>query len=645
MAFDMEEQFSEECVDSGIHEECGVFGAYDFDGNDIASTVYYGLFALQHRGQESCGIAVSDTNGPKKNIQVHKGMGLVNEVFSSENLEKLKGNISVGHVRYSTAGSSTRENAQPLVLNYYKGTLALAHNGNLVNALELREELEKTGAIFQTTIDSEVIAYHVAKERISSATAEEAVLAAMRKLKGAYSLIVMSPRKLIGARDPFGFRPLCIGKRDNTYFLTSETCALDTVGAEFVRDVEPGEVVTLTPSGIVSNRELCFKDSSKQARCIFEYIYFARPDAVIDGVGVYASRIKAGRFLAMDSPVEADMVVGVPESGNPAAQGYAMESGIPYGTAFIKNSYVGRTFIKPKQSMRESSVQVKLNVLKDAVKGKRIVMIDDSIVRGTTCHRIVRMLKDAGAKEVHVRISSPPFLHPCYFGTDIPSEDQLIAYGKTLDEIRDSIEADTLAYLGMERLKELNNGLPYCDACFSGNYPIEPPTQDIRGDLQSAHQGDAAVGLFQQSVDIVLRQHALPHVDVQVDHVLQQRLQIAVRMVDDDDALVMDIVVNLLILRFDEFAPHLWGEEEAVFRAPVVVGENQIWMHMLDQSLEHPKTIIADGIAQLVHGFLFRQQIDEQVLKAHKEMEPFKHAGVHKGHQKLLIAVHRRNAL
>ena len=292
MAFDMEEQFSEECVDSGIHEECGVFGAYDFDGNDIASTVYYGLFALQHRGQESCGIAVSDTNGPKKNIQVHKGMGLVNEVFSSENLEKLKGNISVGHVRYSTAGSSTRENAQPLVLNYYKGTLALAHNGNLVNALELREELEKTGAIF-----------HVAKERISSATAEEAVLAAMRKLKGAYSLIVMSPRKLIGARDPFGFRPLCIGKRDNTYFLTSETCALDTVGAEFVRDVEPGEVVTLTPSGIVSNRELCFKDSSKQARCIFEYIYFARPDAVIDGVGGYASRIKAWLLVFLNQVI------------------------------------------------------------------------------------------------------------------------------------------------------------------------------------------------------------------------------------------------------------------------------------------------------------------------------------------------------
>lgn len=465
-----------------LHEECGVMGVYDLDGNDVASTVYYGLFALQHRGQESCGIAVSDTNGPKKNIQVHKGMGLVNEVFDNESLEKLKGNIGVGHVRYSTAGSSTRENAQPLVLNYYKGTLALAHNGNLVNALELREELEKTGAIFQTTIDSEVIAYHVAKERISAKTAEDAVLAAMNKLKGAYSLIVMSPRKLIGARDPFGFRPLCIGKRDNAYLLASETCALDTVGAEFVRDVEPGEIVTITKDGIVSHRELCFKDPSRQARCIFEYIYFARPDTVIDGVGVNSSRIKAGRFLAEDSPVEADLVVGVPESGNPAAQGYAMASGIPYGTAFIKNSYVGRTFIKPKQSMRESSVQVKLNVLKENIKGKRIIMIDDSIVRGTTCRRIVHMLKDAGASEVHVRISSPPFLHPCYFGTDIPSEDQLIATGKTVEEIRDILGADSLAYLKEERLPELSEGLPYCSACFSGNYPIDPPEHDIRGE-------------------------------------------------------------------------------------------------------------------------------------------------------------------
>lgn len=479
----MEHTVQEQCTaDSGLHEECGVMGVYDLDGNNVASTVYYGLFALQHRGQESCGIAVSDTNGPKKNIQVHKGMGLVNEVFQGENLEKLQGNIGVGHVRYSTAGSSTRENAQPLVLNYYKGTLALAHNGNLVNALELREELEKTGAIFQTTIDSEVIAYHVAKERINSSTAEEAVLAAMRKLKGAYSLIVMSPRKLIGARDPFGFRPLCIGKRDNAYLLASETCALDTVGAEFIRDVEPGEIVTITKDGIVSHKELCFEDESKQARCIFEYIYFSRPDTVIDGVGVNASRIRAGRFLAQDSPVEADLVVGVPESGNPAAQGYAMESGIPYGTAFIKNSYVGRTFIKPKQSMRESSVQVKLNVLKENVKGKRVIMIDDSIVRGTTCRRIVHMLKEAGAKEVHVRISSPPFLHPCYFGTDIPSEDQLVASGKTVEEIRQIIDADSLGYLRMERLGELCGGLPYCNACFSGDYPIEPPKHDIRGE-------------------------------------------------------------------------------------------------------------------------------------------------------------------
>ena len=465
----------------GLHEECGVFGIYDFDGGNVASSVYYGLLALQHRGQESCGIAVSDTNGPKRNVTSQKGMGLCNEVFTPDSLQALKGDIGVGHVRYSTAGESVPENAQPLVLNYVKGTLGLAHNGNLINAIELREELEKTGAIFQTTIDSEVIAYHIARERVNTSSIEKAVARAMQKIKGAYSLIVMSPRKLIGARDPYGFKPLCIGKRDNAYVLASESCALDTIGAEFIRDVNPGEIVTITKDGIQSDCDLCLP-KEKTARCIFEYIYFARPDSEIDGVGVYHSRIQAGRYLAQDSPVEADMVVGVPESGNPAAQGYAMESGIPYGTAFIKNSYVGRTFIKPKQSMRESSVQVKLNVLKDAVKGKRIVMIDDSIVRGTTCHRIVRMLKDAGAKEVHVRISSPPFLHPCYFGTDIPSEDQLIAYGKTLDEIRDSIEADTLAYLGMERLKELNNGLPYCDACFSGNYPIEPPTQDIRGE-------------------------------------------------------------------------------------------------------------------------------------------------------------------
>ena len=465
-----------------LHEECGVFGMYDFDGGDVASSIYYGLFALQHRGQESCGIAVSDTSGPKGKVLSYKGMGLVNEVFTPEHLDSMKGDIGVGHVRYSTAGSSTRENAQPLVLNYVKGTLALAHNGNLINANELRHDLEYTGAIFQTTIDSEVIAYIIARERLNSKTAEEAVRRACMKLKGAYALVVSSPRKLIGARDPFGFKPLCIGKRDNSYIITSETCALDTIGAEFVRDVRPGEVVTISPeNGIESDMTMALPQE-QEARCIFEYIYFARPDSRIDGESVYASRIKAGRFLAQDSPVEADLVTGVPESGNAAALGYSLESGIPYGTAFVKNSYVGRTFIKPKQSSRESSVQVKLNVLKEAVAGKRVIMIDDSIVRGTTSDRIVRMLRDAGATEVHVRISSPPFLWPCYFGTDIPAREQLIAYNRTIEEIRQIIGADSLGYLEIDRLSEMVDGLPICKGCFTGVYPMEPPKEDIRGD-------------------------------------------------------------------------------------------------------------------------------------------------------------------
>ena len=467
-----------------LHEECGVFGMYDLDGNDVASTIYYGLFALQHRGQESCGIAVSDTCGPKGKVTVHKDMGLVNEVFTQDILDSMKGDIGVGHVRYSTAGASTRENAQPLVLNYVKGTLGLAHNGNLINANDLRKELEYTGAIFQTTIDSEVIAYLIARERLNSKTVEEAVKFAAKKIKGAYALVVMSPRKLIGARDPFGFKPLCIGKRDNAYILASETCALDTLGAEYVRDVLPGEVVTITPEkGIVSDTSLCLP-KGQEARCIFEYIYFARPDSQIDGVGVYHSRIMAGRFLAIDSPVEADLVVGVPESGNAAALGYALESGIPYGKAFVKNGYVGRTFIKPKQSNRESSVKIKLNVLREAVEGKRIIMIDDSIVRGTTSDRIVRMLREAGATEVHVRISSPPFLWPCYFGTDIPEREQLIAYNRTIDQIREVIGADSLGYLEIPRLEEIADGLSICKGCFTGKYPIEPPKEDIRGDFE-----------------------------------------------------------------------------------------------------------------------------------------------------------------
>ncbi|MGN0247894.1 MAG: amidophosphoribosyltransferase [Lachnospiraceae bacterium] len=470
--------------DEHIKEECGVFGMYDFDGNDVATSIYYGLFALQHRGQESCGIAVSETMGPKGKVTTHKDMGLIHEAFTPETLASLKGDIGVGHVRYSTAGSSTRENAQPLVLNYVKGTLGLAHNGNLINAPELRKELEYTGAIFQTTIDSEVIAYHIARERLNTGSVEEAVGRAMKKIKGAYSLIVMSPRKLIGARDPFGFKPLCIGKRDNCYILASETCALDTIGAEFVRDVEPGEIVTISPEkGIESDKSMCLP-KEEHARCIFEYIYFARPDSVIDGVSVYHSRILAGKFLAMDSPVEADIVTGVPESGNCAAMGYAMQSGIPYGTAFVKNTYVGRTFIKPKQKSRESSVQVKLNPIREVVEGKRVIMIDDSIVRGTTSDRIVKMLRDAGAKEVHVRISSPPFLWPCYFGTDVPAREQLIAYNRTVEEIRQIIGADSLGYLGIDRLTELVDGLPICKGCFTGKYPMEPPKEDIRGEFE-----------------------------------------------------------------------------------------------------------------------------------------------------------------
>ena len=466
-----------------IKEECGVFGIYDFDGGDVASTIYYGLLALQHRGQESCGIAVSDTNGPKGKVLSSKDMGLVNEAFTPEILEKLKGDIGVGHVRYSTAGSSTRENAQPLVLNYVKGTLALAHNGNLINAPELRRELEYTGAIFQTTIDSEVIAYFIARERLNSKTVEEAVGRAMKKIKGAYSLIIMSPRKLIGARDPFGFRPLCIGKRDNSYVLASETCALDTIGATFVRDVEPGEIVTISPEkGIESDKSMCIP-KEQHARCVFEYIYFARPDSFVDGMSVYNSRILAGRYLAIDSPVDADLVVGVPESGNCAALGYAMESGIPYGQAFVKNSYVGRTFIKPGQKNRESSVQVKLNALRDAVEGKRVIMIDDSIVRGTTSDRIVRMLREAGAKEVHMRVSSPPFLWPCYFGTDIPARDQLIAYNRSVDEICRVIGADSLGYLKEERLSQIVEGREICSGCFTGKYPLDPPEGDIRGEF------------------------------------------------------------------------------------------------------------------------------------------------------------------
>ncbi len=475
-------------MDFEAKDHCGVFGMYDLDGNDVASTIYYGLFALQHRGQESAGIAVTDTRENPDKMLCHKDLGLVNEIFKAEDLAKLKGNLGVGHVRYSTAGSSSRENAQPLVLTYVKGTLALGHNGNIVNTPELRRELVKVGAIFQTTTDTETIAYRIARERIKTNSVEEAVVKAMKKIKGSYCLVVASPRKLIGARDPFGFRPLVLGKLNNSYIIASESCALETVGAEFIRDILPGEVVTINSDGqIISDTSLCPSldgkfDRKKVARCIFEYIYFCRPDTTFDGISVARARIDAGKFLAMDHPVDADLVVGVPESGNMAAIGYSEQSGIPYGIAFTKNTYVGRTFIKPQQKNREVGVRVKLNVLREVVAGKKIIMIDDSIVRGTTSAKIVKMLRNAGAKEVHMRISSPPFLHPCYFGIDIPSEDHLIAHNKTVDEICSEIGADSLGYLSLERLYQMVNDLRICTACFSGKYPIKPPEEDIRGE-------------------------------------------------------------------------------------------------------------------------------------------------------------------
>nr|WP_177297501.1 amidophosphoribosyltransferase [uncultured Blautia sp.] len=453
-----------------LKEACGVFGIYDLDGGNVVPAVYYGLTALQHRGQESCGLAVSDTEGEIGNIRFHKDLGLVSEVLRQETLEKMSGNLGIGHVRYSTTGASVAENAQPLVLSYIKGTLALAHNGNLINTKELKWELIQNGAVFHTTTDSEVIAFHIARERVHSGSVEEAVLKTARKLKGAYGLVIMSPRKLIGVRDPYGLKPLCIGKRDHTYVLASESCALASVGAEFIRDVEPGEMVIISRDGIRSNRELA---GEKTAHCVFEYIYFARLDSVLDGVGIYDARIRGGKSLARSYPVEADLVTGVPESGIPAAKGYSEESGIPFGLAFYKNSYIGRTFIKPTQKERESSVHMKLSVLESVVKGKRIVLVDDSIVRGTTIANLIHMLKKAGAGEVHVRISSPPFLHPCYFGTDVPSNDQLIASSHSTEEICQMIGADSLGYMKLEYLEGMAGGLPLCRACFDGNYPME----------------------------------------------------------------------------------------------------------------------------------------------------------------------------
>lgn len=478
-----------------LSEECGIFGIYDLGmlpneenpegvesmGLDCSRLNYFGLFALQHRGQESCGIAVSD-NG---DISFHKDTGLVSEVFNDRILEQLKGQMSVGHVRYSTAGANVRENSQPLVTKYVKGSLSIVHNGNLTNTKKLRKELEGQGAIFQTTIDSEIIAYLIAKERIKTKNVEEAVKRSMAKLEGSYSLLVMSPKKIIAVRDPLGYKPLCIGRfKGGAVAFSSESCALDAVGADFLRDVTPGEIVVADKYGLRTFQEKCIGVNRK---CIFEYIYFARPDSVIDGISVYKARVEAGKILYRQNPVDADLVVGVPDSGIDAALGYAEESGIRFCKGFVKNNYVGRTFIQPKQEQRELSVGIKLNVIASSVKGKRIVMIDDSIVRGTTVARIVKMLKKAGATQVHVRISSPPFKWPCYYGTDIPSTDQLTATKHTIPQICEMIDADSLEFLEVASLNKMveidsqniekqkntcpTKGKTFCDACFTGDYP------------------------------------------------------------------------------------------------------------------------------------------------------------------------------
>ena len=460
-----------------IHEECGVFGVFGPKPEAVADLAYYGLYALQHRGQEGCGIVVNDDGV----FTTHKGLGLISEVFNKEVLARFpKGTMAVGHARYGTTGGSNLANCQPIEVNHLKGKLALAHNGNLSNALDLRRDLELSGAIFHTTSDTETIAYVITRERITTPSIEVAVRRAMEKLEGAYSLVLMSSTKLIAVRDPYGFRPLCYGRMaDGTWVVASESCALRAVGAEFERDILPGEIVTFSSEGVVSDKTHC--QSKPKRICIFEYIYFARPDSTIENINVHDARVRAGEILAKTFPVDADVVIGVPDSGLDAAQGYSRVSGIPYSIGLIKNKYIGRTFIAPGQGHRVDQVKIKLSPIESEVKGKRVVLVDDSIVRGTTSERIVRLLRNAGAKEIHMRISAPPFMNPCYYGTDIDSREHLIACHKSVEETAAFIGADSLGYLPLETLRELIGSNGYCSACFSGDYPTAIPA-DTRKD-------------------------------------------------------------------------------------------------------------------------------------------------------------------
>ena len=470
-----------------IHEECGVFGVIQPEPANVGRVVYYGLYALQHRGQESCGIVVNDDGV----FASHKDLGLVGEVFGRDVLERVpQGTMAVGHTRYGTTGASNRRNCQPIEVNHQKGRMALAHNGNLSNAAQLRSKLELTGAIFHTTSDTETIAYIVTRERLTSPSIEDALSAAMKHLEGAYSLVLMSPQKLICVRDPHGFRPLCYGKLPGGgYAAASESCALTAVGAEFVRDLEPGEILIFQGDTVSSRREHCGK--CPPAHCVFEHIYFARPDSVIDGVSVHAARLRAGSILAEAHPVEADAVVGVPDSGLDAALGYSRTSGIPYEIGLIKNKDIGRTFIAPGQEYRLDQVRLKLSAVRESVAGKRVVLVDDSIVRGTTSGRIAGLLREAGAAEIHLRISAPPFLNPCYYGTDIDSRENLIACHYSVEEIAGILGVDSLGYLPVSALGELFGG--HCSACFTGQYPTDIPS-DTRKDrfeqkLSECHRG------------------------------------------------------------------------------------------------------------------------------------------------------------
>ena len=456
-----------------IHEECGVFGVFARETTDVASLAYYALYALQHRGQESAGIAVNDDGV----FTAYRDVGLVSEVFPKERLQALgTGSIAVGHVRYGTTGSDNKRNVQPILVNHFKGRMALAHNGNLTNSQELRQKLESSGSIFHTTTDSEVIAYIIVQERLKTSSIEAAVSAAMGHIEGAYSLVISSPTKLIAVRDPHGFRPLCMGHlKDGSVVFASESCALDAIGAEFDRDILPGEIVVADKNGVRSDTSHCGK--AEKRLCVFEFIYFARPDSVIDGSSVHIARQRAGAFLALEHPVQADIVIGVPDSGLDAAMGYARQSGIPYGMGFIKNKYIGRTFISPTQDLRENEVNIKLNPIRSVVEGKRVVLIDDSIVRGTTCRRTIDLLRKAGAREIHMRVSAPPFVSECYYGTDIDDKNKLIANHHTVEEIAEIIGVDSLGYLSIEDVVKLadNTQGGFCTACFGGGYPTAVP--------------------------------------------------------------------------------------------------------------------------------------------------------------------------